>query len=177
MGDIARQGDAATSASPDTVPADVQQLTPLDELRAQVAEELEKPRLFKKFPRAGGRLAGEFRPSNKREVREAAAAENDEYILTECLVNIHVHDPEHEDAGPNGLVPLAKWAHRPELEPLRFDNRLCEVIGLPPLGAPSKIALALYENNDLALAEAAGEVAQWSLNTHTKVYDDFTRAS
>lgn len=160
---------------------DVAPVTPLDELRAEISAELEKPRLFKRFPRGTGRLAGEYRPSKKKEVREAAAAENDEYLLSECLVRILIHDPDKADPdtpeGSYGLVPLGAWAGRPDLDPLRFDNRLAELVGLPQTGDPRKISLELFERNDLVLAEQAGEVAQWSLNTHSKAFQDFTIAS
>jgi hypothetical protein len=156
-------------------------VTPLDEIRAEFAQVIETPRLFKRFPRGTGRLAAEYRPSRKKEVREAAAAENDEYLLAECLVRILRHDPEHADPstpeGKVGLVPLGAYVGRPELDPLRFDNRLAEVLGLEQSGDPKRISLELFEGNDLQLAEQAGEVAQWSLDTHDTAFQDFTAAS
>lgn len=155
--------------------------TPLDEIRAEFAQVVEAPRLFKRFPRGTGRLAGEFRPSRKKEVREAAATENDEYILSECLVRILRHDTARADAstpeGKLGLVPLGEWVNRPEMDPLRLDNRLAEVLGIPQTGDPRKIALELFEGNDLQLADLAGEIMQWSLDTHEQKYQDFSAAS
>lgn len=155
--------------------------TPLDEIRAEFAQVIEEPRLFKRYPRGTGRLAGEYRPSKKKEVREAAAAENDEYLLAECLVRVLRYDPDRADRstpeGKVGLVPLGAYVGKPELDPLRFDNRLAEVLGLTQSGDPKRISLELFEGNDLQLAEQAGEVAQWSLDTHNKAYQDFTDAS
>lgn len=172
MGDFT-EGQAAPAVD---VPA-----TPLDELRAEIAKDIEVPRLFKRFTRVNGRLAGEFRTSKKKEVREAAAAENDEYILIECLIRILIEDKEKADPstpeGKFGLVPLGLWAGRPDLDPLRIDNRLCDLLGLKQWGDPRKIALDLYEGNDLVLAEVAGEIAGWSLEVHNKAYQDFTTAS
>jgi hypothetical protein len=156
-------------------------VTPLDEIRAEFARIIETPRLFKRFPRGSGRVAAEYRPSRKKEVREAAAAENDEYLMSESLVRVLIHDPDRADPstpeGERGLVPLGTWVGKPELDPLRFDNRLAEVLGLPQSGDPRKISLELFEGNDLQLAEQAGEIAQWSLDTHSTAYQDFTVAS
>lgn len=158
-------------------PEAAQVVTPLDELRAEIAKAVEVPRLFKRFTRAGGKLAGEYRPSKKKEVRDAAVAEADEYLLSECLVRVLVHEPEKADPetteGKYGLVPLGQWAGQPALDPLRLDNRLCELLGLAQSGDPRKISLELFEGNDLVLAEVAGEIAQWSLDVHNKAYQDF----
>jgi hypothetical protein len=160
---------------------EVPSATPLDEIRAEIAKEVEVKRLFKRFPRGQRRLAAEYRPARKREVREAAAAENDEYLMGECLVRILIEDKARADAstpeGAVGLVPLGEWVGRPDLDPLRFDNRLAEVLGLEQSGDPRKIALELFEGNDLQLAEQAGEIAAWSLDTTDKTYQDFSAAS
>lgn len=148
----------------------------LDELRAAFAAKVAEPRLFKRFPANGGRLAGEFKPATKKEVREAAATENDEYLLSEALVRVHIEDETNPEANEYGLVPLEVWAKRPELGPLRFDNRLADLLGIPH-GSPAEIELALFEGNDLALATQAGEVAQWSLDTHNETYQDFALRS
>lgn len=156
-------------------------VTPLDEIRAEIGAEVEVKRLFKRFPRGQRRLAGEYRPCRKQEVREAVAAQNDEYLMGESLVRVLIHDPDRADPatpeGERGLVPLGAWVGKPELDPLRFDNRLCDVLGLPPTGDPRKIALELFEGNDLQLAEQAGEIAGWSLDTYDQSYQDFSTAS
>lgn len=146
--------------------------TPLEELRQEFAKTLAPARLFKRFPARGGRLAGEYRPCGKEEARAAAENQDDEYLLVACLVAVYIADPSHALANEKGLVPLGAWAGTPQEDPLRFDHRLAEVLGLPK-GTPAQIALKLFDDNDLRLAEQAGEVAQWSLDTEETAYTDF----
>lgn len=148
--------------------------TPLDELRAEFAKKLEPARILKRFPARGKRIVGEFRPSKKVEARAAVENLDDEYLLAEALVRILIHDPAHTLADDEGLVPLGAWAGKPELDPLRFDHRLSDVLGIIK-GTPAQIALALFDGNDLQLAEFAGEIAEWSLNTEKKAYADFRK--
>jgi hypothetical protein len=151
--------------------------TPLDGLRAEFAKKLEPKRLRKRFPKEGAvKLVGEYKVAPKAEVRAAAEAQNDEYLLSECLVGILVEDPKHADADKDGCVPLGQWAGQPELDPLGFDQRLCKLLGLPPLPY-EQVALKLYEDNDLLLAVHAGEVAEWSTDTTNQAYADFPLAA
>lgn len=150
--------------------------TKLDALRAEVGKKIEPKRLLKKFPIAGGRLVGEYKVAPKKAVRDAAETENDELLLAKCLVRILAEDPLSPSADANGLVPLGESLGRPDLDPLQFDIRLCELIGLPE-GTFAETALRLFEGNDLVLATHAGEVAEWSLNTTSEAYTDFPKAA
>lgn len=151
-------------------------LTPLQELQAEFAEQVEIPRLYKRLPARGGRLAAEYKPAGKKVTRVAADTENDEYFLSETVIQVLIEDKDHAEADERGLVPLQVWAEQPQLGPLQFDNRLAELLGIPP-GPPADILLALFEGNDLALATQAGEVAQWSLDVHDQAYQDFALRS
>lgn len=147
-------------------------LTPLDELKAEFAETLKPSRLFKKFPARSGRLVAEYQTVTKDDIRTAVQASDDEYVLDACLLRILITDPENPLADKNGLVPLGAWAKKPELDPLTFDHRFCDLIGIPK-GTPAQIALALFDGNDLMLAEQAGEVAAWSVDVLNESYQDF----
>lgn len=150
--------------------------TALDALRQEFAKEIKPKRLRKRFPFPDGRLVGEFKVAPKQDVRSAAETQNDEFLLAQCLVQVLIEDKEHPSADSDGLVPLGEWAGRPELDPLRIDNRLAELLGLPP-GKPDQIALRLYEGNDLVLAQHVGEIAEWSLDTTNAAYADFPLAA
>jgi hypothetical protein len=150
--------------------------TPLDGLRKEFAKKLEPKRLKKRFPFPDGKLVGEYRLAPKGDVRSAAETQNDEFLLAQCLVGILVEDADHALAGADGLVPLGAWSGKTELDPLRFDNRLAEVLGFPP-GPPDQIALRLFEGNDLVLAQQVGEIAEWSLDSTNEAYADFPIAA
>ena len=150
--------------------------TKLDALRAEVNKTTEPERLYKKFPIAGGTLVGEYKIAGKKDVRETAETENDEFLLAKCLVRVLAVDPSSPLADARGLVPLGASLDHPELDPLQFDNRLCELIGLPE-GTYQETELRLYKGNDLLLATHAGEIAAWSLDTTSKAYTDFPKAA
>jgi len=155
-------------------------LSPLDELRAEFAKEAEKPRLFQRFPARSGRLAGEYAPLSKnaalRATEGAQDAAADAGILASSLRCILIHDPAHGSADGRGLVPFGAWSGQPDLDPLGFDHRLAELIGIPP-GDTTSVVLALFEGNDLALANHAGAIGAWSVNTRDQSYQDFTQGS
>lgn len=150
--------------------------SPLDELRADLAKKLEPKRLLKKFPVLGGKLVGEYKIAPKADVRAAAETSNDEYLLDECLVRVLVSDPTSPSADANGLVPLGAWSGQPELDNLKCDQRLADLLGFEERKSP-EIALRLYEGNDLLLATHVGEIAEWSLNATDQAYSDFPKAA
>ncbi|MFZ1927396.1 MAG: hypothetical protein WAU42_14810 [Solirubrobacteraceae bacterium] len=155
--------------------------TPLEELQAEFAEEERKPRLFKRFPARKGRLAGEYKPLQLKAAKEAQKKDRDDDILIASLSRIMIHAPEHsaailEGQPGEGLVSLGVWAGQPDLDPLRFDNRLAELLGIPR-GTARQIALSLFEGNDLALGIQAGELGTWSGEGYDKALQDFGAGS
>lgn len=149
-------------------------VTPLDSLRADFAAKVAPARLFKRFPAAGKRLVGEYRVPEKAEARAAAEHQDDEYLLVSALVAIWASAPDHPSANKDGLVKLGEYVGKPEEDPLRFDHRLCDILGIPK-GTPAQIALRLFDGNDLQLAEHAGEVTAWGLDTENEAYGDFPK--
>lgn len=146
--------------------------TPLEQLQAEFAVKAAAPRIFKRFPARSGRLAGEFRPINKKQLREGAAAEADEFLLAAALIKMMIEDKDHPQANERGLVPLGAWAGKADMDPIQLDHRLCEIIGIPK-GTPEEIGLALFEDNDLRLAVVVGEIGDWSVETHNEAVQDF----
>src|ERR1700689_365987 len=105
--------------------------TALDELRAEYAGRVAEPRLFKRFPSRTGKLGGEFRPVPKDKAEAALEQKSDTLLLNAALVRILRYAPEHPEANDRGLIPLGAWAGQPDLDPLGFDNRLAELVGIP----------------------------------------------
>lgn len=155
--------------------------SPLDELRAEFAVEAEKPRLFKRFPARKGRLAAEYKPLPLKAAKEAQKKDRDDDILIASVLRMMIHAPEHPNAisegqPGEGLVPLGQWAGHPELDSLKFDNRLAELLGIPK-GTARQIVLALFEGNDLALGVQAGELGTWSGEGYDRELQDFGQGS
>lgn len=153
------------------------QPSPLDELRAEFAQEAAKPRLYKRLPARSGRLAAEYKAPSLKASKKAQADDSDADILIAGLERIFIYAPEHPDAIPEGkdgagLVPLGTWAGRPDLDPLKFDNRLAELLGIEQ-GSARQIVLALFEGNDLALGIQAGELGTWAGEGYDKALQDF----
>lgn len=156
----------------------------LDELRAAFAQELDEPRLFKRFPTRRNlpvSLAGEFRLLKLDEAGDAleqgGPADTAKRILSNAIVCIHAHDPSDDRADGRGMVPLHIWAGVQELGPLQFDKRLTDVLGLPPAGTAGGTLMLLFDDNELSMAELAGALAEWSTDTTNEAYQDFTEGS
>lgn len=154
--------------------------SPLDELRSEFAVEAVKRRLYKRLPARGGRLAAEYKAPPLKASKKAQAEDNDADILVAGLERILIHAPRHADALSRGhgagLVPLGAWAAQPELDPLRFDNRLADLLGIPK-GTAREIVLALFEGNDLALGIQAGELGSWAGEGYDGALQDFGEGS
>jgi hypothetical protein len=157
-------------------------VTPLDQLRAEFAEQASVPRLFKRLPARSRRIVAEYKPIPRDDAKKAVEEDSDPALLTSALVRLLIHDPDNElvknapdsdEAAKLGLVPLGAWAGKPDLDPLRFDNRFANLLGIAG-GAPRQIALAMFEGNDMALGAQGAELGQWSVDTLDKTAQDFT---
>jgi hypothetical protein len=150
--------------------------TTLEALRAEFAHEVAPKSLLKRLPRFGKKLVAEFGVASKDTVRQGAEQENDEYILAQCVRRILFEDKTSPSADANGLVPIGEYFGRPELDPVKFDGRLCEILGIQH-ETYKETELAVYEDNDLLIAAHAGEIAEWSLDTSKQAYSDFPSAA
>jgi hypothetical protein len=150
----------------DTVPS------VLDELREEFAQEAEDPRLYKILPARKERLVAEYRRLSVEHAKRAVMDDDDPTILIESVTGIFIKDKEHEKANKRGLVPFGAWTGNPDLDPLGFDKRLCDLLQIPD-GPALSILMFLFEGNDLALGAQAGELAEWSIKTKVEAYQDF----
>lgn len=146
--------------------------SPLDELRGEYAQTVQKKRLFKRLPSRNERLAAEYKPLPLADAKKAIENESDPSMLVSALKGIWIFDEAHELANERGLVPLGAWAGKPQLDPLGFDKRLTDLIEIK-FGTAAEIALTLFEGNDLALAAQAGELGEWSVKTKRIDLQDF----
>lgn len=148
----------------------------LDELRAEFAKEAEEPRLFKQLPARGERLVAQYKPLPLETAKKAIEQESDPTMLIESLIGIFIRDKNHVSANERCLVPLGLWSGQPQLDPLRLDKRLTDLIGIP-FGSATQILMALFENNDLALSAQAAELGEWSVKTKSERLQDFAIGS
>lgn len=155
-------GDTLVDATP----------SPLDELRGEFAEEVQKRFLFKRLPARNERLVAEYKPLALDDAKKAIEKESDPSMLVSSLKGIHIHAEDHPQANERGLVPLGAYCEKPQLDPLGFDHRLAELLGITK-GSSVQIAMALFEGNDLALAAQAGELGEWSVKTKREDLQDF----
>jgi hypothetical protein len=148
----------------------------LDELQEEFAQEAEDPRLYKVLPARKERLIAEYRRLTLDKAKQAIAEESDPSMLIETVTGIFIKDKTHEKANKRGLVPLGAATGNPELDPLGFDKRLCNLLKIP-VGTAVDVLLFLFEGNDLALSAQAAELGQWSIKTKAEAYQDFENGS
>ena len=148
----------------------------LDELRAEFAKEAEERSLFKRLPARNERLVAEYKTLPLADAKKAIENESDPTMLIASLKGIYIHDAAHASANDRGLVPLGLWSEKPQLDPLGFDKRLTDLIGIP-YGSATQIVLFLFEDNDLALAAQSGELGEWSIKTKREDLQDFAIGS
>lgn len=153
-----------------------EEMSLLDELRGAFAAPLIDARLYKRLPARGQGLVAEYRVMELDEALGAldkpenlAQAQD---VLVQALQQIMIHRPGHDDADERGLVPLHVAINRADLGPLKFDHRLCDVLGMPATDARD-IVLALFDGNQIALAAQATALGEWSEDTRQEHLQDF----
>ncbi|HSZ70250.1 MAG TPA: hypothetical protein VK756_07800 [Solirubrobacteraceae bacterium] len=157
---------ATPAAGADSMPS------ALDKLRAEYAKPVEAKSLFKRLLSRGERLVAEYKPLKLDDAKAAIEKESDPSMLISSLKAIWIHDPEHAEASDRGLVKLGAWSGQPQLDPLGFDKRLTDLLGIP-FGSSGAILLSLFEGNDLAIGAQAAELGEWSVKTKRTDLQDF----
>jgi hypothetical protein len=161
-------GEPGVEASPDTTPS------VLDALRGEFAQKVEVKRLFKRLPARNERLVAEYQPLGLQDAKKAIEKESDPSMLVSSLKRIWISDPENPEANERGLIPLGAYCGQPLLDPLCFDKRLTDLLGIE-FGSSAAICLSLFEGNDLALAAQAAELGEWSVKTKREDLQDFPK--
>ena len=170
LGDELPQTQASAPSDVDTVPSF------LDHLRAEFAKPVEKKSLFKRLPARDESLVAEYKPLSLDDAKKAMEKESDPMMLISSLRGIWAVDPGNPAANDLGLVPLGAACGKPDLDPLGFDRRLTDLIGIE-FGTASEILLTLFEGNDLAIGVQAAELGEWSAKTKRADLQDFKPGS
>jgi hypothetical protein len=152
----------------DTVPS------ALDELRGEFAQQVQVKRLYKRLPARNERLVAEYQPLGLQDAKKAIEKESDPSMLVSSLKGIWISDPKNPAANERGLVPLGAYCGQELLDPLCFDKRLTDLLGVA-FGSAAEICLTLFEGNDLALAAQAAELGEWSVKTKREDLQDFPK--
>lgn len=152
----------------------------LDDLRASFAAPMQTALLYKRLPARGRPLVAEYGLMALDDVMgaldgpESLAQAQD--LLIAALQQVCLHAPDDERADERGLVPLHVAVGREDLGPLKFDHRLCDVLGMPPRAA-REIVLDLFDGNEIALAAQATALGEWSEDTRQEHLQDFAPGS
>jgi hypothetical protein len=133
-------------------------------------------RLYKILPARNGCLVAEYQPVPLEEAKKAMAGEPEAGVLVSSLTGIWMDDKENPAANDRGLVPLGLYVGQPQLDPLSFDKRLTDLLGIP-FGSAQAICLSLFEGNELALSRQAAVLGEWSVETHREGLQDFALGS
>jgi hypothetical protein len=144
----------------------------LDDLRREFAQKPQERRLFKRLPARNERLVAEYQPLSLDDAKKAIEKESDPQMLVSSLKGIWIKDEDNPEANERGLMPLGAHVGAPLLDPLGFDKRLTDLLGIP-FGSAATICLSLFEGNDLALAAQAAELGEWSVKTKREDLQDF----
>jgi hypothetical protein len=146
----------------------------LDAIRAEFAQKVEARRLFKRLPARSERLVAEYQPLALADATLAIEQKSDPTMLVSSLKGVWIEEPDDPTANERGLVPFGAYCGAPLLDPLGFDKRLTDLLGIP-FGSTGAICLALFEGNDLALSAQAAELGEWSVKTKREDLQDFRK--
>lgn len=94
-------------------------------------------------------------------------------ILAQMCVGVY-------ERKPNGdLVPLNELLEKWGDDPIRFDNRLCEAVGVEPATSARGAIFAVFgvdepdTGNDVVMMDLSDELARWVKDGHAQADADF----